>query len=54
MPKHETRNTFYWTTWEVNTVSQWHLASLCNIAKEKFLSKNSLKNMALKLIPGPF
>ena len=22
MPKHETRNTFYWITWEVNTFDE--------------------------------
>ena len=30
------------------------LTSLCNITKEKFLSKNSMKNMAWKLIPALF
>ena len=30
MPKHETWNT-YWITWEVNTVWQWNLASLCSL-----------------------
>ena len=38
---HETRNTFYWTTWEVNTISWWNLASLWHITKEKNSSKNS-------------
>ena len=33
MPRHETRNTYYWITWEVNTVWWWNLASLCNITK---------------------
>ena len=27
---------------------------LCNITKENFLSKNSMKNVAWKLVPGPF
>ena len=43
MPKHETWNTFYWITWEVNTIWWWNLVSLCNITKENFLSKNSMK-----------
>ena len=30
------------------------MASLYNITKEKFLSKNSMKNVAWKLVPGPF
>ena len=41
-------------TWEVNTVWQWNLASLCNITEEKFWSKNSMKNVNWKLVPGPF
>ena len=46
MPKHKTRNTFYWITWEVNTVWWWNLASLHNITKENFLWKISVKNVA--------
>ena len=53
MPKLETWNTFYWITWEVKTVWYWNLASLCNITKEN-LSKNDVKNMAWKLVSGPF
>ena len=52
-PKHETQNSFYGITWEVNTVWSLNLASLCNITKEKFLSKN-MKNVAWTLVPGPF
>ena len=48
MPKHETQNSFYWITWEIITVS------LCSIKKEKFLSKNSMKNTTCKFVPGPF
>ena len=40
MPKHKTRNIFYWITWEVNIVWWWNFASLCNITKWNFLSKN--------------
>ena len=54
MPKHETQNTFYWITWEVKTASKWNLVSLCNIPKGNFLSENSLKNLAWKLVPGLF
>ena len=54
MPKHETRNTFYWITWKVNTVCQWNLASLCYITKEKNLWKNSTKTASRKLVPGIF
>ena len=46
MPKHKTRNIFYRITWEVN--------SLCNIIKEKKLSKNSIKTATSKLVPDPF
>ena len=45
--KHET-----WT-YEVNTVSWWNLASLCNITKENFSLKNFMKNVAWKLVPDP-
>ena len=54
MLEHETRNSFDWITWEVKTVWLWNLASLCNITKEKFLSKKFMKNVAWKLVPGPF
>ena len=54
MPKHDTRNIFYGITWEVNTVLSWNLASLCNITKEKFSSKNYMKNVAWALVPGLF
>ena len=54
MPKHKTRNTFHWITWEVNTVCEWNLASLCHITKEKISSKNSTKTATWKLVPGPF
>ena len=30
------------------------MASLCHITKEKISSKNSRKNVAWKLVPGPF
>ena len=30
------------------------MASLCNIRKKTFLSKNHMKNVALKLVSGPF
>ena len=45
MPLHQTRNTFYGLTWEVNRVWSWNLASLCNITKENFLSKNLMQNV---------
>ena len=54
MPKHKARNTIHWITWEVNTVCQWNLASLCHIIKEKISAKNSAKNAAWKLVPDPF
>ena len=43
MSEHETQNRFHWITWEVNKVWQLNLSSLCYIAKETFLSKNSKK-----------
>ena len=52
MTTHKIRNTFYWITWELNTVYQWNLASLCHITKEKKLSKNVAKIMTWKLVPG--
>ena len=42
---------------EVNTVSeiwQQNLASLCNITKQKYLSKNYKTNVTWKPVPGPF
>ena len=53
MPKHKTRSTFHWITWEVNIVCQWNLASFCHITKEKISSKNSKKDAVWKLVPGP-
>ena len=52
MPKHETRSTFYWKTWEVNMVCYWNLASFCHITKEESLSKNSTNTATWKLVPG--
>ena len=42
------KHRFYQITWEVD------LAGFCNITKENFLSINSLKNVAWKLVPGSF
>ena len=53
MPKNETRNALHWITWEVNTVGQWNLASLCHVTKEKKLSKNSTNAQTWKLVPDP-
>ena len=39
MPKHKTRNTFYWITWEVKKIVS---------------SKTSTKSAAWKLPPGSF
>ena len=50
---HET-STFYWITLEINMDWQWNLSSLCNIIKERILSKNYTKNVAWKLVLGPF
>ena len=54
MPKHKTRNTFYWMTWEVITVFKWNLASLCHILKDIISSKHSTKSVAWKLVSVPF
>ena len=51
--KHETRNTFYWITWEVNTVWLWKLTSVCIIRKEIFLLKNH-KKYGLETSSRPF
>ena len=48
MPKHKTRNTFYWITWEINTVCQWDLASLYHITKRKIFIQKVYKNCNLK------
>ena len=53
MPKHKTRNTFYWITWEVNTVCLRNLASLCHIIKKKII-KTFCKNCNLKTSSRPF
>ena len=37
MPNHETQSIFYEITWELNTIWQLNLFSLCNITKENFL-----------------
>ena len=54
MPKHKTRNTFYWITWEVNTACWWSLASLSYYYKIKFYRK-ILLNLSLEkgLVPRP-
>ena len=52
VPKYEIRNTFYRITWKVNIVE--NLASLCNIAKQNFLPKDSMENLIWKLVQGPF
>ena len=54
MSKHKAKNTIHWTTWEVNTVCQWNLASLYQIIKEKFSSKNSSRIGGLKTSSRPF
>ena len=54
MVKHETSNIFYWITWKFNTVWCWNVASLCHIAKGKFLSKNFTKTVTGKLVPNLF
>ena len=54
MPLHKTRNTFYWITWEVNTVSWWNLASLCHITKGIIAKKGSRKTAVRELVPDFF
>ena len=54
-PKHKTRNTFHWKTWEVNAVCLWNLTSLYHITKKIIFSKNSAKTATWKLVPDhPF
>ena len=36
MPKHETRNTYYWITWEVNTVWYYYYTSNISSLLQKF------------------
>ena len=54
MPKHKTRKTFYWITWEVNTVCWWNFPRLCHNTKEKKYIKKIYKNCSLKASPRPF
>ena len=52
MPKHKTRNTFYWITLEVNTVNEiWPVYVML---QKKMLSKNSTKTANWELVPGTF
>ena len=48
--KHET----YFIDTLGTTVWLWNLVGLCNITKEKFLSKSYMKNVTWKTVPGPF
>ena len=52
MPKYKTRNTFYWVTLEGNIICKWNLGSLFYIRKEQKLSKNSIKTVTWKPVPG--
>ena len=55
MPKHETRNTRNTRiTWEVKHSLVMKFGQFMYYYKIKFLSKNYMKNVAWKLIPGPF
>ena len=54
MPRHETQNTYYWITWEVNTVWWWNLASSCNITKKKIFIKKYYKKCGLETSSRPF
>ena len=54
MPRHKTRNIFYWMTSEVNTICSWNLFSLRHITKQKTLSKSSTQTATWKLVLGPF
>ena len=55
MSKHETRNTFYWIASEVWYEGYENCPVSVILQKKKdLLSKNSMKNVALKLVPGPF
>ena len=54
MPLRETRNTFYWVTWEVSKQSLVvKFDQFSNIRKEN-LSKNLMQNVAWKFVPGSF
>ena len=53
MPKHETRNTFYWITWEVTQSGNEICPVYVMLQNKIFLSKNYLKNVAWKLVPDP-
>ena len=53
MPKHETRNILLSNLRRKHSLVM-EFSSLCNITKEDFLLKNSMKSVAWKLVPDPF
>ena len=52
IPKLKTRNTFYWTTWEVNTSLLMKFDQFTSYYEKK--SKNSTKTVTWKLVTRPF
>ena len=53
MPKHETKNRFYTTTWEVDSLVMTFGQFKCYY-KKKFFIKKLYKHMAWRLVPDPF
>ena len=53
MPKHRTRNTFYWLTWQVNFVLM-KFDQFMPIYKRKYFIKKLHKNCDLKTCSRPF
>ena len=53
MPKHKTRNTFYWIMWKVNSLlmNYWQFISYY---KRRYLIKKLYKNCVLKTSSRPF
>ena len=53
MSKHETRNTFYRITWEVNSLVM-KFGQFMYYFERKYFTKNLYKKVAQKLVSGPF
>ena len=53
MPRHKTRITFYWITWEVNTVVNEFGQFMSYHKRKGLISKISTKTAAWKLVPDP-
>ena len=53
MPKHKTRNTFYWIMWKVNSLLMKY-GQFISYYKRRYLIKKLYKNCVLKTSSRPF